>query len=245
MAISILRNLLETVYRNICSSNSKLYVTYLRKKGVTVGEGTTFFGRASIDLTRPSLVDIGRNCIFTENVRLFTHGFDWFVLREKFSEVLCSSGKVVIEDNVFVGAGTIILKGVRIGRDSIIGAGSVITHDIPPGSVAAGNPCSVIMGIDEYYCKRKKEYVNEAKVYARELYLKTGKIPTQKDFWEEFPIFLKRDGNWGKLPVRDYMGPALNNFMRSKPVFSSFEEFLIASGIPKTKLQKTTHDQQK
>jgi maltose O-acetyltransferase len=51
---------------------------------------------------------------------------------------------VVIEDNVWLGAGAIVCPGVRIGRDSIVGAGSVVTRDVPPGVVAAGNPCRVI-----------------------------------------------------------------------------------------------------
>lgn len=51
---------------------------------------------------------------------------------------------VVIEDDVWIGARVIILPGVRVGRGSIIGAGSVVTHDIPPYSIAAGNPARVI-----------------------------------------------------------------------------------------------------
>lgn len=51
---------------------------------------------------------------------------------------------VVIEDNVWIGAGTTVLKGVTIGRNSLIGAGSVVVKDIPANTVAAGNPCKVI-----------------------------------------------------------------------------------------------------
>lgn len=51
---------------------------------------------------------------------------------------------VVIEDNVFIGSRVIILKGVTIGRDSVIGAGSVVTRSIPPRTVAAGNPAKVL-----------------------------------------------------------------------------------------------------
>lgn len=199
---------------------------------MTVGEGTVFSGHSIIDVTRPTLVEIGRNCTFTNNITLLTHGFDWAVLREKYGEVLCSSGKVVIEDNVFIGINTIILKGIRIGRDSIIGAGSVVTHDIPAGSVAAGNPCEVIMSIDQYYQSRKRKYIEEAKAYAYQIYTKTGRIPHQEEFWEEFPIFLRRDGKWGKLPVKSQTGSAFINFVKSKPVYASFEEFLIDSGIP-------------
>jgi len=51
---------------------------------------------------------------------------------------------VVIEDNVWIGAGAIVCPGVTVGRDSIVGAGSVVTRDVPPRVVAAGNPSRVI-----------------------------------------------------------------------------------------------------
>jgi len=227
--------ILSKLAQRICSMNSKLYVSYLRKKGAIVGNGTVFFGRKGVDVTRPCLVEIGNNCAIV-STQIITHGYDWVILRNKYGEMLCSSGKVVIEDNVFIGAGSIILKGVRIGRDTIIGAGSVVTHNIPPMSVAAGNPCKVIMGIDEYYAKRKRKYIDEAKAYARELYRRTGKPPRIEDFWEEFPIFVRRDGNWGKLPVRRQLGRSFENFMQSTPQYPSFEAFLTDAGItPKGK----------
>ena len=55
------------------------------------------------------------------------------------------SASIVIEDDVWVGAHSIILKGVTIGARSIIGAGSVVTKSIPADCVAAGNPCRVII----------------------------------------------------------------------------------------------------
>jgi acetyltransferase-like isoleucine patch superfamily enzyme len=51
---------------------------------------------------------------------------------------------VTIDENVFIGSDVIVLKGVHIGRNSVIGAGSVVTQDVPPDSVAAGIPCRVI-----------------------------------------------------------------------------------------------------
>nr|WP_253250378.1 acyltransferase [Arthrobacter globiformis] len=55
-----------------------------------------------------------------------------------------SDRPVVIGDDVFIGARSIVLKGVEIGNGSVIGAGSVVTQSIPAGVVAAGNPCRVI-----------------------------------------------------------------------------------------------------
>ena len=51
---------------------------------------------------------------------------------------------ITIEDNVWIGGGTIVLPGITIGRNSVIGAGSVVTKSIPTYSVAVGNPCRVI-----------------------------------------------------------------------------------------------------
>ena len=67
---------------------------------------------------------------------------------------------VIIEDNCWIGTGSIICPGVTIGKNSVIGAGSVVLIDIPENSVAAGNPCAVIRQIDErdekYYYKDRE-----------------------------------------------------------------------------------------
>ena len=55
---------------------------------------------------------------------------------------------IVVEDDVLIGANCIILKGVRIGARSVVGAGSVVTRDVPPDTVVAGNPAVVIKKLD-------------------------------------------------------------------------------------------------
>lgn len=55
---------------------------------------------------------------------------------------------VYIEDNVWIGAGAIILPGVRVGKNSIIGAGAVVTHDVPPNTIVAGVPARVMRQVE-------------------------------------------------------------------------------------------------
>lgn len=74
------------------------------------------------------------------------HPLDY--LARRTSNEGTKSAPIVIEDDVWVGAHSIILKGVTIGARSIIGAGSVVTKSIPAGCVAAGNPCKVIKKLE-------------------------------------------------------------------------------------------------
>ena len=68
--------------------------------------------------------------------------------RNKHSDALdIKTGPIIIEDDVFIGAHTTILKGVTIGNKSIIGAGSVVSRSIPPGEIWAGNPIKRIREI--------------------------------------------------------------------------------------------------
>ncbi len=84
-------------------------------------------------------VSVGANTVIADN--------DFHPLHPQDRLLDPQGGKtapVVIEDNVFIGMNCIILKGVRIGRNSVIGAGSVVSRDIPPDVIAAGNPAVVL-----------------------------------------------------------------------------------------------------
>lgn len=94
-------------------------------------------------------VSIGRYVSIGGNVRIFDHDFhslDWTKRRPGGGDAKhVHSSAVVIEDDVFIGTGVIILKGVHIGARSIVAAGSVVTAGIiPPDSLVAGNPARVI-----------------------------------------------------------------------------------------------------
>lgn len=83
---------------------------------------------------------IGTYCILMDND---FHSVDPALRNER-----PPSSPIILEENVWLGARVIVLKGVRIGRDSVIGAGSVVTRDIPPSSVAAGSPARVIRSVE-------------------------------------------------------------------------------------------------
>lgn len=87
-----------------------------------------------------SHVLLGAGCLITDSNH---HSLDWRT-RCLEGDTDKKSAPVVIEDYVFVGAKSIILKGVTIGEKSIIQAGSVVVHDIPAHCIAGGNPCKVI-----------------------------------------------------------------------------------------------------
>lgn len=110
-------------------ANSDSYVAYLRSKGMLIGKNTTIYvpTKTSIDETRPWMIEIGNNVKITEGVTILTHGYDWSVFKVKYGEVFGSAGKVTIGNNVFIGMNTTILKGVTVGDNCIIGAGSVLT----------------------------------------------------------------------------------------------------------------------
>lgn len=94
---------------------------------------------ASQAITIGNHVNIGGGTLITDTD---AHPLDWKYRRNNTGQVL--SAPVIIEDDVWIGAQCIILKGVTIGTRTVIGAGSVVTHSIPADCIAAGNPCKVL-----------------------------------------------------------------------------------------------------
>lgn len=145
--------------------SSDRYIAFLRSKEITIGENCIIrFPRSTfIDLTRPHLISIGNRVDMNINFKIYTHDWASHVFIGKYNQMVNSSGSVTIGNNIYFGADCTVLKGVSIGDNCIIGAGSVVTKSIPPNSVAVGNPCKVIYSLDEYFAKRLKEAPLEAK----------------------------------------------------------------------------------
>lgn len=114
---------------------------------VTFGKG--FYANYNCVILDVCPVTIGDNVLFGPNVSLLTpsHPLDYRD-RNPGPKGDCEFGDpIVIEDEVWLGGNVVVLGGVRIGKGSVIGAGSVVTKDIPAGVVAVGNPCHVLRPI--------------------------------------------------------------------------------------------------
>lgn len=113
-------------------------------KNVTVGKNCYFNLGVIIDAGREGKIVIGDNCLFGPYVvvRAADHKFDRMDI--PIYKQGHDFGTIVIEDDCWICAHVTITKNVRIGRGSVIGANSVVTHDIPPYSIAVGCPAKVI-----------------------------------------------------------------------------------------------------
>ncbi len=131
--------------------NPPFYCDY----GSHIEVGKNFFANYNCTIIDVAKVKIGDNCQMAPNVAIYTAGHPVHpVSRNSAYEY---GIEVTIGDNVWIGGNTVILPGVHIGSNTVIGAGSVVTKDIPDWVVAAGNPCKVIRQITEedkrYYYK--------------------------------------------------------------------------------------------
>ncbi len=120
---------------------------FFRRQGMKVGDHCRILIRTMP--TEPFLVSIGNHCTITQGVILLTHdGGTWIFTGEMPS--LQRFGRIDIGDNCFIGIRAIVMPNIRIGPNSVVGAGAVVTRDVPPNTVVAGCPAVPICTTDEY-----------------------------------------------------------------------------------------------
>lgn len=228
----ILKYLINRFYYQ---TSSDRYIRYLKSKGMLIGGGNHIDPKTSIiDMTRPSLVEIGDNCYMNRYFTLLTHDYVSHVFIYAGMSFVNSSGKVRIGNNVSFGQNVMVLKGVTIGDNVFIGAGSVVTKDIPSNCIAVGAPCKTIMSLDDYYKKRVIKSKDEALEYARSIAERFGRKPVVEDFWEEFPLFVSgyEVDKYPTLPIRQQLGPAYEMYVEQHIApFKSFDDFLRAANV--------------
>lgn len=98
-------------------------------------------------------IQIGDNCMFAANA--YVTDADWHGLYDR-TEVIGNAAKVMLDDNVWIGDGATVCKGVHIGENSIVGAGAVVTKDVPANVVVAGNPASIVKELDPTRTRRRR-----------------------------------------------------------------------------------------
>jgi acetyltransferase-like isoleucine patch superfamily enzyme len=147
-----------------------------------------------VTITSAVSIEIGNNCMFA--MGCYVSDADWHDVYDRTSAP-GRTGAVRLGDNVWLGHGTIVCKGVSIGDNSVIGAGSVVTRDIPANCIAAGNPARVIKPLDA-----------ERKLVKRES-LFTGDVP-YAEYIRNFDRWVLNPNTFGRwlrsrlLPTREH-----------------------------------------
>lgn len=122
-------------------------IPIFRQQGATIGTNCRIYIKALAG--EPYFVKIGNHVTIAAEVRLLTHDGAVWVGRGK-NQTINNFGTIEIKDNCFIGTRAIILPNKTIGPNSIVGAGAVVTKDVPPNAVVAGNPAKYICTVDEY-----------------------------------------------------------------------------------------------
>lgn len=142
--------------------------------GLVVGKNFSRQEKCSLDYSHCWLIEIGNNVTLGPRVHILAHDAS---MHNELGYTYIAP--VTIGNNVFVGAGSIILPGVTIGDNVIIGAGSVVSRDIPSDSVAVGTPAHKIKSYHEFIEKHKQK-MRELPNYGEEFTLRSTEFDDTK-----------------------------------------------------------------
>jgi maltose O-acetyltransferase len=142
---------LAAAYNATTSRQRPLRRRLLEELSVDYGSGISIGDRTFVNVGLVALdvapISIGADVMIGPNVQLLTptHPVDPDLRRAKWE----AARPIVIGDNVWLGGGVVVCPGVTIGADTVVGAGSVVTRDLPPRVVAVGNPARVVRAVDD------------------------------------------------------------------------------------------------
>ena len=121
-------------------------IEFVSHKGACISIGDHTFINYGSSISACKLIKIGRYCLLGHYTLILDTNEHGVELRE----AVPASAPVNIEDHVWIGSRVIILPGVSIGHHAVVGAGSVVTKDIPPNCLAVGNPARVVRQFSEH-----------------------------------------------------------------------------------------------
>jgi acetyltransferase-like isoleucine patch superfamily enzyme len=123
----------------------------LRKMGCKVGSNVFIGDKVSIDIRNPELITIEDNTHITGHTILLCHKRDLtqYNIGDDYANLPYKTGKIHLCRGCSTGTGTLIMPGVTIGEGAIVGAGSLVTKDIPAWTVATGRPAKVVKEISK------------------------------------------------------------------------------------------------
>lgn len=131
--------LARKIRHNLVKLSSLINVNYYRFMGIEIGKGCFISRGARLDVRRGKIT-IGNKVHIASGSYILGHvGF----------QPLKEGQETLIEDNVRIFVNSVILPGIKIGKNSIVGAGSVVMKDVPPNVVVMGNPARVIQHLEE------------------------------------------------------------------------------------------------
>ena len=170
-----LLSLLRKLHHLFESQKRKSYLNGLESKGLQLGKNVEIIADFFFDPSHCFLISIGDNCTICPNVRLIAHD-------ASTKKILgyTKIGRIDIKENCFIGDSAIVLPGVTIGPNSIVGSGSVVTNDVPPYTIAAGNPARVLSSLEEYIKKIKAMSENK-KIFTEEYFIDKLDEPKRKE----------------------------------------------------------------
>lgn len=147
--------------------SQKLYMKIYRKilvaNGVIVnGEPLWISHTVFFDASFPGAITLGHRVGISGEVKLLTHDFSMDRIAEmklgKTDQEIVRRAPITIGDYAVVGMCSIVLPGISIGRGAMVGAGSVVTKDVPDGHMVAGNPAKFICTTDEWWDKSRDKF---------------------------------------------------------------------------------------
>ncbi|WDF54708.1 acyltransferase [Mucilaginibacter sp. KACC 22063] len=118
-------------------------IAYKKNAVLTIGQNV---GISNSTIVCWDKITIGNNVVIGGSVKIWDTNYHSLnpVIRTSGNDNDIKTAPIFIDDNVFIGGNSIILKGVKIGKNSVIAAGSIVVKDIPENVVAGGNPCKVL-----------------------------------------------------------------------------------------------------